>query len=57
MRLPILLMLAVIIFTPANLREVAADTIGQLQAAMQGDKVIRVAARHDTAKNSVGNIR
>lgn len=57
MRLPILLMLAVIVFTPANLREVATDAIGQLQAAMQGDKVIQVAARHDTAKNSLGNIR
>jgi hypothetical protein len=34
MRLPIIIMLAVIILTPANIHDVAWQAVGQLQAAI-----------------------
>lgn len=34
MRIPILLAIAVIIFTPANIREVTADVFAQLQTTV-----------------------
>jgi len=73
MRLPIILMLAVIVFTPANIGEVARDAFGQAQAIVADylgterttevarlptdDPTLIVASRHDTAKNAIGNIR
>ncbi len=73
MRLPIILMLAVIVFTPANIGEVARDAFGQAQAivadylgtdrttevaAVPGeDEPLLVAVRHDTTKNTIANIR
>jgi len=73
MRLPIILMLAVVLFTPANIGEVARDAFGQAQAiiadylgtpitevavlATDEDDTLLVAARHDTAKNTIGNLR
>ena len=72
MRLPIILMLAVIVFTPANIGEVARDAFGQAQAIVTDylgspttdvaelptdDATLLVASRHDTAKNTIGNIR
>lgn len=73
MRLPIILMLAVIVFTPANIGEVARDAFGQAQAIVADylgterttevaqlptdDATLIVASRHDTAKNAIGNIR
>lgn len=75
MRLPIILMLAVIVLTPANIREVTLDTFAKAQqmvAALTAKPVTStqvaeladdmIAAnvqktKHDTAKNSVGNIR
>ena len=73
MRLPIILMLAVIVFTPANIGEVARDAFGQAQAIAADylgaapvtevaevpadDSTLLVAVRHDTAKNAVGNLR
>lgn len=73
MRLPIILMLAVIAFTPANIGEVARDAFDQAQAIVADylgkdrvtevaqlpgeDATLMVASRHDTAKNAIGNIR
>jgi hypothetical protein len=73
MRLPIILMLAVIAFTPANIGEVARDAFGQAQAIVADylgtdrvtevaavpseDEAVLVAVRHDTAKNAIGNLR
>jgi hypothetical protein len=70
MRLPILLALAVIVLTPANIRDVAMDLFGQAQETMASvlnhktePSTLEVAdaaamtARHDTAKNSISNIR
>ncbi len=48
MRLPIILMLAIIAFTPANIGEVARDAFGQAQAIFADylgtDRVTEVAA-------------
>ena len=75
MRLPIILMLAVIVLTPANIREVTLETFAKAQqlvaeltakpvtstqvAELADDMVAAnvLKTRHDTAKNSVGNIR
>ena len=73
MRLPIILMLAVIAFTPADIGEVARDALGQAQAIVADylgsdrttdvaelpaeESPLLVATRHDTAKNAIGNIR
>ena len=72
MRLPIILMLAVIVFTPANIGEVARDAFGQAQAIVTDylgapttevaelpseDAPVLVAGHHVTAKNTIGNIR
>ena len=73
MRLPIILMLAVIVFTPANIGEVARDAFGQARAIVADylgtdaktevaelptdDPTVLVAARNDTAENIIGNIR
>ena len=75
MRLPIILMLAVIVLTPANIREVTLDTFAKAQqlvaeltakpvtstqvAELADDMIAAnvLKTRHDTAKNSVGNIR
>ena len=75
MRLPIILMLAVIVLTPANIREVTLETFAKAQqlvaeltakpvtstqvAELADDMIAAnvLKTRHDTAKNSVGNIR
>lgn len=36
MRIPIILMLAIIVLTPANIHDVAWQAIGQLEAAITG---------------------
>jgi hypothetical protein len=48
MRIPIIIMLAVIVFTPANIHDVAWQAIGQLQAAIgitHGADTTQVASR------------
>ena len=75
MRLPIILMLAVVVLTPANIREVTLDTFARAQqmvaefttrpvtstqVAELADNVIAASVlktKHDTAKNSVANVR
>jgi hypothetical protein len=73
MRLPIILMLAVIVFTPADIGEVARDAFGQAQAIVADylgsnatiavadlpadDETLLVASHADTANNTIGNIR
>lgn len=70
MRLPILLALAVIVLTPANIRDVAMDLVGQAQETMASvlnrkaepstlevAEAAPVTARREIAKNSVSNIR
>ena len=73
MRLPNMLMLAVIVFTPANIGEVARDAFGQARAIVADylgtdaktevaerptdDPTVLVAARNDTAQNIISNIR
>jgi len=70
MRVPLLLALAVIVLTPANIREIALDLTNQAQATVasvlksRGEpatlEVAEAAAvkpRHDTVKNSISNIR
>lgn len=70
MRLPIILALAVILLTPANIREVLIDATSEARALAAsvldrniGGETLEVAeattlkTRHDTAKNSVNNLR
>lgn len=72
MRLPIILMLAVIAFTPANIGEVTRDAFGQAKAIVADylgapatevaalpaeDEPLLMASHDDTAKNTIGNIR
>lgn len=70
MRLPILLALALIVLTPANIRDVVMDLFGQAQETMASvlnrnaepstlevAEAAPVTARHEIAKNSVSNIR
>lgn len=73
MRLPIILMLAVIVFTPANIGEVARDAFGQARAIVADylgsdgtteiaalpaeDAPLRVASHDDTASTTVASIR
>jgi capsule polysaccharide export protein KpsE/RkpR len=76
MRLPILLALAVIVFTPANIREITFDALGKAQQMVaqltsKASETTQVAdldsvdlgsaqvlkTRHDTAKNSISNVR
>jgi Sec-independent protein translocase protein TatA len=73
MRLPIILMLAVIVFTPANIGEVARDAFGQARAIVidylgtdrttevaelpTDDATLLVASHDDPSKSTIGNIR
>ena len=69
MRLPILLALAVIVFTPANIREITFDALGKAQQMVaqltaKPSETTQVAelsttlkARHEIVKNSIGNVR
>lgn len=70
MRLPLLLALAVIVLTPANIREIALDMTHQAQATVASvlkgkaePTTLEVAeaaplqVRHDTVKNSISNVR
>lgn len=73
MRLPIILILAVIAFTPANIGEVARDAFGQARAIIADylgtDRTIEVAAvpakedvtlllaSQDTANSTIANMR
>ena len=69
MRVPLLLALAVIVLTPANIRDVAMEwadkaqtTVSSLMKSRTEPKTVEVAeaavaARHETTKNSVSNIR
>lgn len=70
MRLPIILALAVIVLTPANIRDVLVDAAGEARAlvgsvlgqAAQGETVDvaeldAAKSRHETTKNAVADIR
>lgn len=66
MRLPIILALAVVLLTPANIRELVQDAAGDAQLAvakfLKSDPVQVAEAevstnRLDTSANSIGSIR
>lgn len=73
MRLPIILMLAVIVFTPANIGEVVRTVFGQAQAIVADylgtdpstqaaalpseDETLLVASRIDAMRTATANIR